>query len=159
VSTEQTYLPSRSYYNNIAQVDTNYGFNFNRLINGISYQNDNVSIQIDSTTGDITSISSSWAANLKIPSATGSMSADDAQKIFFAKNSPKLAYLLINTSKDLKNPVMEAKLVYSVESGLQYSQFNSIDSTTGKFVDYNGQEIDNNFTAFKAKIKGSPPGK
>ncbi|MCB2288509.1 PepSY domain-containing protein [Clostridium sp. CS001] len=156
MSTEQTYFPSTSYYNNIAQVDRNYGFYFNRLINGISYQNDNISIQFDTITGEITNLNSSWADNFKIPSAAGIMSAEDAQKIFFAKYTPKLAYLLINTSKDLKNPVMEAKLVYSLESGMQYSQFSNIDSTTRNFVDYNGQEIDNNFTAFKTKIKGSP---
>jgi hypothetical protein len=155
MGTEQTYYPSTSYYNNIAQVDRNYGFYFNRLINGIPYQNDNINIQFDTTTGEIVSLNSSWADNLIIPSATGIMSAEDAQKIFFAKYTPKLAYLLINTSKDLKNPVMEVKLVYSLESGMQYSQFSNIDSTTGKFVDYNGQEIDNNFTSFKAKIKES----
>ncbi|MGH4138591.1 YcdB/YcdC domain-containing protein [Clostridium sp.] len=156
MSTEQTYLPTTSYYNNIAQVDKEYGFYFNRLINGIPYQNDAINIQVDAITGDITNINCSWADNLKIPSAEEIMSAEDAQKIFFAKYTPTLAYLLVNTSKDLKNPVMEAKLVYSLESGLQYSQFNNIDSTTGKFVDYSGQEINNNFTAFKAKIKGSP---
>jgi hypothetical protein len=155
VSTEQMYFPITSYYNNTAQVDKNYVFNFNRLINGIPYQNDNISIQFDTATGEITNIYSSWADNLKMPSKAGSISEEDAQKIFFAKYYPKLSYLLINTSKDLKNPVMETKLVYSLESGLQYSLFSNIDSTTGKFVDYNGQEIENSFTAFKAKIKGS----
>ena len=156
ISTEQTYIPSTSYYNNIAQVDREYGFYFNRLINGIPYQNDSISVQFDTTTGDLTNINCTWADNFKIPSVEGIMSAEDAQKIFFTKYTPKLSYLLVNTSKDLKNPIMEAKLVYSLESGLQYSQFNNIDSNTGKFVDYSGQESNNNFAAFKLKIKGSP---
>lgn len=151
LATEQTYSPRIDS----SQINRNYGFNFNRLINGISYQNNNINIEFDSITGDLISIYSSWDDALKVPSTDGCISSKDAQKIFFAKYNPKLSYSLINTSKDSKNPVMEVKLIYSMENGLQYSQFNNIDAITGKFVNYNGQQIDNDLKSFKEKIKGS----
>lgn len=156
VNTEQTYTHDTIYFNNVAQVDGFYRFNFNRLINGISYQDDNINVSFNSKTGEINSIYSKWTPDLKVPSADGVLSQNDVQDIFFKKYTPDLAYTLINTSKDPKNPVFEAKLVYNILNGSQYSPFNSIDAFTGKFIDINGQEIDNNAADFKTKIKGSP---
>lgn len=155
VATEQTYLPRTDYYNNVPQTDKTYGFNFYRLINGIPYQNNNINILFDSATGDIREIYSSWEDDLKIPSSNESMSLKDAQKIFFEKYTPQLSYSNINMSKDPKKTATDVKLVYSIESGLQNSQFNNIDAITGKFVDYNGQQIDNDSNSFKSKIKGT----
>lgn len=156
VNTEQNYVPNVQYIEKMAQSNITYNFNFNRLINKISYQNDTININIDAKTGEINNIYNSWSQNLQAPSSDGSMSQEDAQKIFFSKYTPELAYSLVNTSTDLKNPVMEVKLVYSMESKLQFSQSNNIDAFTGKFLNYNGQEIDTNIDAFKAKIKGNP---
>jgi hypothetical protein len=156
INTEQTYIPNTTYLNKTSQSDMTYGFNFNRLINGISYQNDMINIGFNAKTGEINQVYSSWSQNLQVPSTDGSMSLEEAQKIFFGKYTPELAYSLVNTSTDPNNSVMEVKIVYSIEGGLQFSQSNNIDAFTGKFLDYNGQEIDNNIAAFKAKINGNP---
>lgn len=155
INTEQKYIANTEYLNKMAQSDMTYGFNFNRLINNISYENDNINIGIDAKTGEINRIYNSWSQNLQAPSTDRSMSQDDAQKIFFSKYTPELSYSFINTSTDPKNPIMELKLVYSIERALQFSQSNNIDAFNGKFLDYNGQEIDNNIADFKAKIKGN----
>lgn len=156
INTQQTYIQNTVYFNNVAQIDRFYGFNFNRLINGISYQDDSINVNFDTKTGEINNVYSRWTRDLKVPSADGIINKDDARDIFFKKYNPELAYTLINTSKDPKNPAMEVKLVYSILNGLQYSPLNNIDGFTGKFVDFNGQEIDNNASAFKSKIKGNP---
>lgn len=155
ISTQQTYIKRTIYYNNIPEVDRFYGFNFNRLMNGISYENDAINIGFDSKTGEINNIDSRWTQDLKVPSADGIISNEDAQSIFFKTYSPQLEYTLVNTSKDQKNPVMGVKLIYSILDKFQYGQVNGIEAFTGKFVDYNGEEIDNNFAEFKEKIKGS----
>lgn len=155
INTEQFYIKNISYYNNVPQVDRFYGFNFNRSVNGIPYQDDNINISFDAKTGEIYNIYSRWTSDLKVPSTEGIINADAAQDIFFKKYNPKLAYSLINTSKDYKNPVMQVKLVYSILDGLIYSGINNVDAFTGKFVDNNGQEVTGSISAFKAKIKGS----
>lgn len=156
INTEQVYTKSISYYNNVPQVDRFYGFNFSRLVNAISYQDDNINISFDAKTGEVYNIYSKWTNDLKVPSTEGIINVNTAQDIFFKKYNPKLAYSLINTSKDYKNPVMQVKLVYSIFDGSLYSGINNIDAFTGKFVDYNGQEVTGNMSAFKAKIKGNP---
>ncbi|WML34803.1 YcdB/YcdC domain-containing protein [Clostridium sp. OS1-26] len=156
IDTKQTYIQRTEYYNNVPQFDRLYGFNFNRLVNGLSYQDDSISVNFNSSTGEIANIDSRWTQSLNAPSANGVISKSDAQNIFFNTYRPQLQYTLFNTSKDPKNSELGVKLVYSVLDGLQYRQLNGIDAFKGKFIDYNGQEIDNNFEAFKAKIKGSP---
>ncbi len=156
IDTKQTYIQRTEYYNNVPQFDRSYGFNFNRLVNGLSYQDDSISINFNSATGEITNIDIRWTQSLNVPSANGVISKSDAQNIFFNTYKPQLQYTLFNTSKDPKNSELGVKLVYSVLDGLQYRQLNGIDAFKGKFIDYNGQEIDNNFEAFKSKIKGSP---
>lgn len=155
INTKQTYIKNIEYYNNMPQLDTSYVFNFNRVINGLTYQNDSISISFSSTTGEITSLDSRWTQDLNLPSTNGIISKSDAQNIFFSTYKPQLQYTLFNTSKDPKNSELGVKLIYSVLDGLQYGQLNGVDAFNGKFIDYNGQEINNNFEAFKAKIKGS----
>ncbi|MBC2578724.1 YcdB/YcdC domain-containing protein [Clostridium sp. DJ247] len=156
INTKQTYIKRTLYYNNVPQVDSFYGFNFNRLINGISYQNDAINININSITGEITNIDSRWTQGLNVPSSSGIISKDKAQNIFFNTYKPELQYTLFNTSKDPKNSDMSVKLVYSILNGLQYRQLNGVEAFKGNFIDFNGQEIDNNIQIFKEKIKGSP---
>lgn len=62
VNTQQTYINPSVFINHNAQVDRFYAFNFNRLVNGISYQNDGVSINLNSVTGEISNIYSRWCA-------------------------------------------------------------------------------------------------
>lgn len=155
INTKQTYINRTVYYNNIPQTDRSYGFNFNRLVNGISYQDDAINISFNSITGEINNIDSRWTQNLNVPSSNGIMSKDDAQSIFFNTYKPQLQYALFNSSKDPKNSDLGVKLIYGILDGLQYGQLNGIDAVKGTFIDYNGQEIDNNAELFKAKIKGS----
>lgn len=155
INTKQNYINRTVYYNNIPQIDRSYVFNFNRLINGISYQDDAININFNSITGEIANIDSRWTQDLNVPSSNGIISNGDAQNIFFNTYKPQLQYTLFNTSKDPKNSDLGVKLVYSILDGLQYRQLNGIDAFKGTFIDYNGQEIDNSTELFKAKIKGS----
>lgn len=156
IDTKQKYIENVEYYNNTPQFDRLYRFNFNRLVNGLYYQDDSINISFNSSTGEITNIDSRWTQNLNAPSANGVISKSDAQNLFFNTYKPQLQYTLFNASKDPKNSELGVKLVYSILDGLQYNQPNGIDAFKGKFIDYNGKEIDNNFEAFKVKIKGSP---
>ncbi len=157
INTQQSYKTNIMYINKTLQSSTTYNFNFNRLINGIPYEDDSINMNFNGTTGEITNINNSWTQNLQAPSTNGSMSQGDAKNIFFGKYTPELVYSPVNTSTDPKNSVMEVKPVYSIEGNQQFSAYNNnIDAFTGKFLDYNGQELDNNVDAFKAKIKGSP---
>lgn len=156
ISTEQSNIQNTLYANKLLQLDRDYNFNFNRIINGIPYKDNSININFDAKTGEISNIYTSWEQNLQVPSNNGIMSQEDAEKIFFAKYTPELVYSLTNTSTDPTNPVMVVKPVYILSNGQESLPYNNVDAFTGKLLDYNGQEIDNNIDAFKAKIKGNP---
>jgi predicted P-loop ATPase/GTPase len=63
---------------------------------------------------------------------------------------------MINRSRDVKNPDMEVKLVYRLNARTPYYAFMNIDAYTGKFLTYEGEEIDEQQDQFQEKIKGHP---
>lgn len=155
IDTKQIYIDRSAYYTSIKRIDGFLGFNFSRLINGISYQDDAININFSSATGEITNIDSRWTQDLSVPSSDGIINKNDAQNTFFNTYKPQLQYTLFNSSKDPNKSDMNVKLIYSLLDGLQYNRLNGIEAFKGKFIDQNGQEIDNNIEAFKEKIKGS----
>ncbi|WP_411680795.1 YcdB/YcdC domain-containing protein [Clostridium thailandense] len=156
INTKQTHIDYSLYYNNVPHLDTFYDFNFNRLINGICYPDNTINIDFNSITGDISNINSRWTQNLNVPSPSGIINKNDAQNIFFSTYKPQLQYALFNESKDPIKSDIGIKLIYSLLDGTQYKQLNGVEAFKGKFIDYNGRELDNNIEAFKEKIKGSP---
>ena len=154
VITLQTYVKYEEEYNGKKIPQRYYYFNFPRVVNGIVYSDNSVSIGFDAKTGTIRDLRYNWDDNLEFPSADDAISAEDAQEIFFEKYKPELKYTMINKSKDYSKPEYEIKAVYTLNSTMYYSPMYSIDAFTGKFVDYDGQEVNEDAEAFKEKIKG-----
>lgn len=130
-------------------------FSFLRTINGIDYQSNNINIQIDMKTGDINRIGCYWSSDIDMPQPNNIISAKDAENIFFTSNKPELYYISYNKNNDYNNPDYETKLVYNIY-GNGYNMYEySIDAFTGKMLNPDGKEIDENIDEFMKNIKGS----
>ena len=119
IFTEQEYN-QLSYYNKSMEGSMVYNFNFNRLLNGIAYQNNSVNVTIDAKSGEIEQVYNSWAQDIKGILSEGTMNLEDAKSLFFKKYVPELSYTLVNTSKDSNKPVFEVKLVFSIQGVSRY---------------------------------------
>lgn len=128
-------------------------FDFPRLVNGITYKNDGINIAFNTKTGQINEIQSVWQKNIDAPVLDNVISTDAAIKVIFDKNGPKLMYKLFPNYDKTDKTDGTIKLVYSTDE--INGGFGFVDAFTGKLLNYDGQEIDDNIEAFKAKIKGS----
>ena len=135
--------------------ERNYYFNFVRLENGIEYNDNNINIGFSAVTGEMNNLNCNWDKNIKFPEAKNTISKEEASEIFFNKYKPVLIYTQINKSKDYEKPELEMKIAYRLGDGNGIYDYTNIDALTGKFVNYNGENIDQNVELFKEKIKDS----
>jgi hypothetical protein len=136
-------IPQREYY-----------FNFQRVVNNIAYRNDYVNVVFDAKTGMLRELRCMWTDNVTFPSANGTMTANEAESIYFEKYEPELAYALIQTPQSDGKYSGEYKLAYRLKpvNPLYVGQY--IDAFNGKMVNYDGQEIVEQSSEFFNKIKG-----
>ena len=154
IKTEQAYMKHEQYINGKVVQEQFYYFHFPRMINGIPYSQDHIAVNIDAKTGKVRELRSSWNEDLIFQTAQGAMNKDVALKTFLENHEPQLIYALFNMSEDASTPKMETKLVYRLKAKNTAYPFVQMDAFTGKFLDYNGEEIKENGSDFKEKIKG-----
>lgn len=111
------------FINNIQYlgVNTEYYFNYTRMVNGIPFPDNNVYISV-STTGDVQSYNCNWTNNIDFPDAGKVISMEAAQKAYKDKLGLRLVY---NQTYDQQNP-----RVY-VEYTSRYDSSYVIDALTG----------------------------
>lgn len=155
IKTEQVLYENKEYINGKEIPARRYYFNFPRVVSGITFQENNISISIDALTGEPVEMNSNWGKNITFPKPSGNISSEEAKELYMKKFVPELVYANINVSKDVNKPKLETKLVYKLLPVDNYGEFMSIDAFTGRYLDYTGEEIDDNIKAFREKIKGN----
>lgn len=155
IKTEQLLYENKEYINGKEIPARRYFFSFPRVVNGVTFQDNNISISIDTLTGEPVEMSYNWGKNIIFPKASSNISSEEAKELYMKKFVPELVYTNINVSKDANKPKLETKLVYKLVPLDNYGEFVSIDAFTGRYLDYNGEEIDDNIKAFREKIKGN----
>ncbi|MFZ5985567.1 MAG: YcdB/YcdC domain-containing protein [Bacillota bacterium] len=150
INTKQQYQKVESYYNGVKMPEVRYYFNFHRTVEGIEYNDNRISIEIDLTTGSVNYISCAWDEQMEFPKAEGNISKEAALEKFFNSNSFNLMYTKFNENKDKE----EVKLVYSLTSPMTYSPISFIDAFTGNEIMYDGNEVVEESNGFEEKIKG-----
>ncbi len=103
-----------------------YFFNFVRTENGVVYQGNTASVQIDNKTKEVKNFNVLWDKKLVFAEPKDIVSIKDAQKVYKEKINFDLLYKYDYTS-DSKAP----KLVYSM-----IDQNKSVDAKTGKVLNY-----------------------
>lgn len=135
--------------------ERNYYFNFARIENGIEYNENSINVGFSAVTGNMNNLNCNWEKNIKFPEINNIISKDDANEILFDKYKPILFYTQINKSNDYQKPDLEMKLAYKLGDENGMYDYTNIDARTGKFVNYNGEVIDQNIELFKEEIKDS----
>lgn len=135
--------------------ERSYNFNFTRLENGIEFNENSINIGFSAVTGDMNSLNCNWDKAIKFPEVKNTISAKNASDLLFSKYKPVLVYTQINKSNNPEKPELEVKLAYKLSDANGMYDYTNIDALTGKFLNYNGENIDQNIEVFKAQIKGS----
>ncbi|GFN22211.1 YcdB/YcdC domain-containing protein [Thermanaeromonas sp. C210] len=114
-----------------ARQQSAYSFRWQRLVNGIPFPADGVSISVDAQTGQVTSYNLRWT-RAEFPDATKAISPERARQAFDQAGMLKLQYFRpYPTEPKKKMPVM---LVYR----LDHPSGGAIDALTGEPVDLDG---------------------
>ncbi|MGE4283662.1 MAG: S-layer homology domain-containing protein [Clostridia bacterium] len=78
--------------NQTTLMEPTYYFSYIRLVNGIPFSNDNVSIEVSRETGEVQSFYYHWTPNLTFPNAEKAISVEEAQKAYKEKLGLRLVY-------------------------------------------------------------------
>ncbi|AHF09509.1 MULTISPECIES: PepSY domain-containing protein [Dehalobacter] len=114
---------------------TSITFNYERIVNGILFPSNNISITVDLQTKKITSYYLNWW-NLDFPQLSEAMSPAKVQEILFQARPMQLTYVLLYDQGEAK----EVRLVYQPSS--ESSQTSGlIDARTGSFLDFQGNSL------------------
>jgi hypothetical protein len=114
---------------------TSASFNYERIVDGIVFTSNGLSVTVDLITKKITSYYLNWW-NLDFPSVTQALSQAKAEDIFLKSRPLILKYVLIYNNGEPK----EAKLVYQ-PSNESNKVSEIIDALTGNFLDWQGKPL------------------
>lgn len=127
---DSSYMGNIKAYENTGNYSyTQYAFTYYRLVNGIPFYNDGITLYVDSSTGEVTEFYCTWSTDLEFPSKDNIISQETAQANYKDKLGMRLVYKsYINySSEDNKIKVF---LAYEPIYGSSYC----IDAKTGEVI-------------------------
>lgn len=107
-------------------VDYRWSYNYERVVNGITFPENTFSVQINGTTGEVESYSFTWT-NATFPSLTGQLTAAEANAIFGAKIGLKPIWWRPSPENGVGKPL---RLVYTADGARKM-----IDALTGDIIE------------------------
>ncbi|MGE5653948.1 MAG: YcdB/YcdC domain-containing protein, partial [Bacillota bacterium] len=78
-------------------IQREYYFNFRRMVNGLRFDSDNLSVSVDRFSGQVRNFYRNWDENLTFPPVQGVVSAETSQAAYTKKGSPELIYQRFHT--------------------------------------------------------------
>lgn len=122
-----------------------YRFNFQRVVNGIEYSGNNISISVDHTDGRVRSFSINWDSTLEFDKPEGIISSYDAADKWEKDSVMELKYRIFSNYENGEYKDTSAKLVY-----LNRDEQQDILALTGEYLetDYGWAENDSDKTMF-----------
>jgi|GEM_PF-798253 len=136
--------------------DANYNFRYIRKLNGIMFNDNNVSISVSKSTGEITNYYATWERDLTFPRPTGIISMEEAKKAFQEKIGLELIYKQnygYPRPYDINGEEIQYYLAYTIRS-----QYAGIDAVTGEAVSlpYYGPFYEGGGKGEAADLEGTP---
>ncbi|WML34852.1 YcdB/YcdC domain-containing protein [Clostridium sp. OS1-26] len=116
---------------------SNYGFAYNRTINSIPFESNNIRVGVDGATGKVTSYEITWDSDVKVPNNDKSIKQEQAEDIFNNNTKMDLNY---NSYIDKYSGRQESKT--KLGYGLDSSSPIIIDAVSGKSLSWNGEVIE-----------------
>lgn len=123
--------------------DRNYQFIYYRTENGVTFPENNMTVNVDSMTGDVQNYYCNWNENYVFPDLSGSIDIEKAKQAFAEKLGLKLVYKL-NYDEKAQTPYLTYSTVYD-------NYF--IDAKTGEVISANNF-YGPNYANFKDGIGG-----
>lgn len=111
-----------NYQDNI--MDSSYYLNYYRVIDGVPYYNDRVSVTISRDSGDLQGYYRNWSANLQFPSSKGAISLEKAEAAYAEKLGLRLIYGYTMNDDEIK--------VFPLYSPIYENSYFAIDAFTGE---------------------------
>jgi uncharacterized FlaG/YvyC family protein len=118
--------------NQLNSYDVEYNFTFDRVVNGIPYRDNTVSINVNKFTGEINNFYTNWDRDIIFPSANDIITLEDGRKAFIDKIGLDLMY------KNSYKPIRKGSLNNGNKYYLVYSLLKDnkvIDALTGEAID------------------------
>ncbi len=157
INTEQKFYNGTFMLNGKKVNSPEYSFLFTRRVNDIIYIGNSVSISIDTATGKVIRMSSSWDDDLKFPELKNIIQPEAAKEIYFESSKPVLSYITLGGNSETNEQNNKVDIVYMLKSDdYTYYMAGYIDAFTGKFVNFYGEDMQNVNDALSKNIKGNP---
>ncbi|MCX8129630.1 MAG: S-layer homology domain-containing protein [Clostridia bacterium] len=116
-----------SEINNQPMMESNYYFNFDRMVNGIPFYNNNIGVSVNSETGEVQSYYYNWNDGLVFPDKAKAINLDAAKKAYIEKLGLRLVYRY-----NYENEKLSLFAVYTPKYGSSYA----IDALSGDKVQF-----------------------
>ena len=132
------------YSDDVKMTVKEHYYNFTRVVNGILFRDNSMSLSLDRETGEVRSFYLNWS-DLDFPGVTDIITESTASDSYFDGTGVRLSYFQKKTydktnGAEITDPA--AKLVYSlVRKGYPPGGGIFVDAVTGKALDWNGREI------------------
>ncbi|MCB8817074.1 YcdB/YcdC domain-containing protein [Desulfosporosinus shakirovi] len=116
----------------------NQAFNFQRVVNDVSFPANGMTVNVDPVSGMITNFELNWG-DYNLPGVSGVLSKEKAGDAFLRKRPLTLSYVRIYSN----GIPGDLRLVYlPVAQDRSVAASNIIDAKTGELLDYQGQPIE-----------------
>lgn len=102
-----------------------YSFQFERMVNGYPYPNNNIRVQVNANTFEIASYRFNWDRDIEFPVPGKLVNQEEAIDSFLTKGAPRLIYYRPNPENNKDRPL---KLVYDLNRLADYW----VDAATGE---------------------------
>ncbi|MEN1761262.1 S-layer homology domain-containing protein [Anoxynatronum sibiricum] len=155
IRTWQRSLQQREVMDGQVMHPTEYYYYFPRIIEGIVFDENNLSVGINATTGTVTNYTDRWSDTLTLPKAENLMTAREGMEALLKNYRLELAYLRYNTDYESLYPEYETKLVYRWMLNEATSNYPYVDAQAGTPLDFNGRALpQQDSQGFDARITG-----
>lgn len=112
------------------------GFNYQRVVNGIPFPNNGITVMLDAVSKTVISYNLNWWT-LDFQDPSDSMTQKSAEETFLKGRPLKLEYVQIMDS----NRLSKIRLVYKPSMDNALARSNLMDAKTGQFLDWQGQAL------------------
>ncbi|MEJ8554011.1 YcdB/YcdC domain-containing protein [Tepidibacter sp. Z1-5] len=113
-------------------------YSFNRLVNGVVYRDNDVTVYVDLNTNNVLGIECEWDNSKVFADKNKALNNEKVKQSYLDKNEVKLFYVTIYDQESDKE---EIKLMYKISEKEGMEDIKYMDALTGEFLDFTGDVI------------------
>ncbi|MGE5633580.1 MAG: YcdB/YcdC domain-containing protein [Caulobacteraceae bacterium] len=156
INTKLSYTEQSYNVNGIIVPERKPMLQFQRLVNGIPYSNNYISVVIDLKTGETEQLMCNWDEKSVFPAAKGVINADKAGELHYQGLDVSLSYVRYLKKTEDNKYTPDIRIVYTLEPKTAGAYAGAVDAFSGKLLSSTGEEIIIGENSFEERIKGHP---